>query len=143
MSRALNDPAFLPTFIGIVSNIIGLIAAAFLLYAAKRYGNAIHWILDPPDGEGPGKHGRPLHMNLYILECLGLFGLLYLGWQCVGYLTIGRCWYRENGRRKTIRLRRELVPTRWKIAILVPGYIAIVMCVIFCVSGALITEIPR
>lgn len=141
IARALNDPAFIPTFISIISMFIGFIAGICMLYATHRYGAAIHTLLDPPDGEGPGRHGRPLHANLHIYKCLGLFGLNLLAWSCFWYLIIGRCWYRKNGRRKTIRLKRELVPKRWRYAILIPGYVTSVAGAAFLIFGNIMLKL--
>lgn len=142
INRALNDPAFVPAFISIISMFLGFIAGVCMLYATHRYGAAIHTLLDPPDGEGPGRHGRPLHADLHIYKCLGLFGLNLLAWNCFWYLIIGRCWHRENGRRKTIKLNLGTIPKRWKYSILIPGYTAAVSCAGFFIAGTAMMNVP-
>lgn len=136
IARALSDPAFVPTFISLISLLVGVIAGVCMLYTAHRYGAAIHTLLDPPDGEGPGKHGRPLHVDLHIMKCLGLFGLLWLAANCGFYLTLGKCFTKgENGRRKTIKLDLQRVPKSWKYAIMIPTSIYLISGITFLVSG--------
>lgn len=123
-------------YTSVASLLIELIAGTCMLYAAHRHGATIHTLLDPPDGEGPGKYGRPLHLDLHIMKCLGLFGLLWLAANCGFYLTLGKCFTKgENGRRKTIKLDLQRVPKRWKHAIMIPTYVFLISGFTFLVSG--------